>query len=164
MIFFEAIVLALSTPSRRVLSKYDLSSNNFLISVEIGWILSTRTSDNFCLNSEKFLPAKFSDSKPWGIITKKQTYTEESVGLIARFRNPYNPDYYILVVAGIRFIGTKAAVFALTRNTKQILNRFTGQKEFYSIVQGFDLSGDGKIDSIEVLEWKKLFYYVYWWL
>ena len=60
MIFFEAIILALSTPSRRILSKYDLSSNNFLISVEIGSILSTRTSDNFCLNSEKFLPVKFS--------------------------------------------------------------------------------------------------------
>jgi len=100
----------------------------------------------------EFLPAKFSDSKPWGIITKKQTYTEESVGVISRFRNPYNPDYYILVVAGIRFIGTKAAVFALTQNTRQVLYRFTGQKEFYSIVQGYDLSGDGKIDSIEVLE------------
>ena len=60
MIFFEAIMLALSTPSRRILSKYDLSSNNFLISVEIGSILSTSASDNFCLNSEKFLPEKFS--------------------------------------------------------------------------------------------------------
>jgi hypothetical protein len=41
---------------------------------------------------------------------------------------------------------------AFTHNTKQIVSRFSGQKEFYSVVQGFDLSGDGKIDSIEVLE------------
>jgi len=99
-----------------------------------------------------FLPAKFSDKKPWGIISNKKTYTEESVGLISRIPNPYNPEYFIMVIAGIRFIGTKAAVLALTRQTKQVIYRYSGQKEFYSIVQGFDLDADGRIDSIEVLE------------
>jgi DNA-binding transcriptional ArsR family regulator len=99
-----------------------------------------------------FLPAKFSDTKPWGIISKNKTYTEESVGMISRIPNPYNPDYSILVIAGIRFVGTKSAVLAFTRYTKQATYRFTGQKEFYSIVQGFDLDGDGRIDNIEVLE------------
>jgi len=32
------------------------------------------------------------------------------------------------------------------------LASYTGQKEFYAVVQGFDLDGDGKIDSVEVLE------------
>lgn len=99
-----------------------------------------------------FLPAKFSDKKPWGIVTKKQTYTEESTGMIARIPNPYNPEYFIMLIAGIRFIGTKAAVLGLTKFTKQVINRYTGQKEFYSIVQGFDMAGDGKIDNVEVLE------------
>jgi len=99
-----------------------------------------------------FLPAKFSDKKPWGIISKLKTYTEESVGLIAKIPNPYNPEYKILLLAGIRFIGTKSAVIAFTRFSKQVIHRYTGQKEFYSIVQGFDLEGDGKIDNIEVLE------------
>ena len=99
-----------------------------------------------------FLPAKFSDKKPWGIITKKTTYTEESIGVISRIPNPYNPEYFILLLAGIRFIGTKAAVFAFTRNYDLVVHRYTGQKEFFSIVQGFDLDGDGKIDNIEVLE------------
>ncbi|AJF61345.1 TPA: helix-turn-helix domain-containing protein [Candidatus Woesearchaeota archaeon] len=99
-----------------------------------------------------FLPAKFSDKKPWGIITKKATYTEESIGMISRLPNPYNPEYFVLVLSGIRFIGTKAAVFAFTRNTGQVIHRFTGQKEFHAIVQGFDLDGDGKIDSVEILE------------
>jgi DNA-binding transcriptional ArsR family regulator len=99
-----------------------------------------------------FLPAKFSDKKPWGIITKQKTYTEESVGMICRIKNPYNPEYHIMVIAGIRFIGTKAAVLAITRNTKQVIFRYTGQKEFYSVVQGFDLDGDGKIDGVEVME------------
>ena len=100
----------------------------------------------------EFLPTSFSDKKPWGIKTKLQSYTEESVGLIARIPNPYNPEYHILILAGIRFIGTKAAVFALTKHTKEVIHRYSGQKQFYAIVQGFDLDGDGKIDSIEVLE------------
>ncbi|MEM4398138.1 MAG: helix-turn-helix domain-containing protein [Candidatus Woesearchaeota archaeon] len=100
----------------------------------------------------EYLPAKFSDQKPWGIISKLKTYTDESIGLISKIQNPFNKDYFILVIAGIRFIGTKAAVMAFTKNTKQVIYRYTGQKEFYSIVQGFDIDGDGKIDSIEVLE------------
>ncbi|NTV22748.1 MAG: helix-turn-helix domain-containing protein [Nanoarchaeota archaeon] len=100
----------------------------------------------------EFLPAKFSDDKPWGIISKLKTYTEESVGMVCRFPNPFNPEKYIMVIAGIRFIGTKAAVLAITKHTKQVIYRFTGQKEFCAIVQGFDLDADGKIDSIEVLE------------
>jgi hypothetical protein len=99
-----------------------------------------------------FLPAKFSDNKPWGIISKTKEYTEESVGMICRIPNPYNPEYFILVLAGIRFLGTKAAVLAFFNNTREVIYRFTGQKEFYSIVQGYDLDGDGKIDSAEVME------------
>lgn len=99
-----------------------------------------------------FMPAKFSDNKPWGIITKKKTYTEESAGFICRMPNPYNPEYFILVLAGIRFIGTKAAVMAFTKSAKQVIYRYTGQKEFYSVVQAFDMDGDGKVDSVEVME------------
>lgn len=99
-----------------------------------------------------YLPAKFSDKKPWGIISKLKTYTEESTGLVCKIKNPFNPNYYIMVIAGIRFIGTKSAVMAFTKNTKEVLYRYTGQKEFYSVVQGYDLDGDGKIDSVEILE------------
>jgi DNA-binding transcriptional ArsR family regulator len=100
----------------------------------------------------EFIPASFSDKKPWGIKTKSQLYTEESVGLICKIPNPYNPDYSILIIAGIRFIGTKSAVLAITRYTDQIIDKYKNQKQFYAIVQGFDLDGDGKIDNIEVLE------------
>lgn len=98
-----------------------------------------------------FLPAKFSDSKPWGIVSR-DTYTDDSIGLVAKIPNPYNAELRILVVAGIRYSGTKAAVIALTRFTDQLLHRFSDQKEFFSIVQGFDLDGDGSIDSVEILE------------
>jgi DNA-binding transcriptional ArsR family regulator len=97
------------------------------------------------------LPAKFSDKKPWGVIGKN-TYTDDNVGLIARIPSPSSPEHSLLLIAGIRYSGTKAAVLALTRFHKLALSRFTGQKEFYCIVQGFDLDGDGKVDSVELLE------------
>ena len=54
--FFEAILSAFSVPSNRILSKYFFSLNNFLISVDIGLILSIITCDKFFLKSEKFFP------------------------------------------------------------------------------------------------------------
>ena len=35
-------------------------------------------------------------------------------GLIAKINNPYNHDKKILILAGVRTIGTKASVIALT--------------------------------------------------
>lgn len=105
-----------------------------------------------CQKINDFLPAKFSDKKPWGISSNGNNYTEDTTGLIARIPNPYNPDAKIMMIAGIRYIGTKAAVMALTKFTKKIIEDFHAQKEFYKIIQGFDMDGDGKIDSVEVLE------------
>lgn len=105
-----------------------------------------------CQKVNDFLPAKFSDKKPWGISSNGNNYTEDTAGLIARIPNPYNPDAKIIMIAGIRYIGTKAAVMALTKSTKKIIEDFHAQKEFFKIIQGFDMDGDGKIDSVEVLE------------
>jgi DNA-binding transcriptional ArsR family regulator len=99
-----------------------------------------------------FLPAKFSESEPWGIVTPKAVYNDDNVGIIANIPNPYHPNYRILAIAGIRYSGTKASILGLSRHSSMVLNRFSGQKEFYCIIQGFDLDGDGKVDSVEVLE------------
>jgi DNA-binding transcriptional ArsR family regulator len=116
------------------------------------FIVGGPVTNLICSKINDFLPAKFSDKKPWGIITRKKTYTEDSIGLIARIPNPYNHEFKLLIIAGIRFIGTKSAVMAFTRNINLVLNRFSEQEKFYCVVQGFDIDGDGKIDSIEVLE------------
>lgn len=94
----------------------------------------------------------FIEEKQWGIKSKKSLYTDDNCGLIARVQNPYNKDYWIMIIAGVRYSGTKAAVIGLTRKTQLVLSRFTDQKEFYAVIQGFDMDGDGKIDSVELLE------------
>jgi len=97
-------------------------------------------------------PTRFSDKKPWGLISKYDAYTDDSVGLIVRIPNPFNKDAWILAIAGIRFIGTKSAIMALTRNHDVLLKNFHNQNRFAKVVQGFDFDGDGKIDTVEVLE------------
>jgi len=79
-------------------------------------------------------------------------YWEDSIGLIARIRNPFNPERIIYIIAGIRSVGTKSAVIALTRHHNYILQNFDPSKDWYCVVRGFDMDGDGQIDSVEVLE------------
>ena len=55
-ILLDAILLAFSYPSKSIESKNLCSVNNLLISCDIGKIFSTKTCDNFSLNSEKFFP------------------------------------------------------------------------------------------------------------
>ena len=98
------------------------------------------------------LPVRFSDSKPWGLISKYDTYTDDTIGIVARLPNPFNKEKWIIAIAGIRFIGTKAAIMAFTRHTDKLLENFNNQKKFVKVVQGFDMDGDGKIDTCEILE------------
>ncbi len=111
-------------------------------------------TNTFVAEINDLLPIKFSDSRPWGIKSTRTSkeYTDDTIGIIAKIPNPFNTQNSIIVLAGIRFIGTKAAVLALTRHYPELLARYSGQKSWAAVVQGFDLDGDGKIDSIEILE------------
>ena len=57
-----------------------------------------------------------------------------------------------MILAGIRFNGTKSAVLALTRFPDKILEKYSGEENWSCVVKGIDFDGDGKIDSVEVLE------------
>jgi DNA-binding transcriptional ArsR family regulator len=89
-----------------------------------------------------------------GLTSKKtgRTYTSDVAGLIAKIINPWDSSKSIIVVAGNKAVGTKACVLALTNFWKKTLQRFDGQDTFAVVIQGFDLDGDGKVDSIEVNE------------
>lgn len=81
----------------------------------------------------------------------KNVYTEDSVGLIAKIRNPWNSEKSVIVLAGNKAVGTKACVIGLVKFWKQVLRSY-GEEPFATVIKGFDLDGDGKIDSVEVLE------------
>jgi DNA-binding transcriptional ArsR family regulator len=89
-----------------------------------------------------------------GLVSEKtrNVYTADTIGVIARITNPWNKEKKIIVLAGNKAVGTKACVLALAKFWKETLMNFEGQEEFATVIQGFDLDGDGKVDSIEVLE------------
>jgi DNA-binding transcriptional ArsR family regulator len=89
-----------------------------------------------------------------GLSSKKTSsvYTADSAGLIAKIVNPWDKTKSIVVLAGNKAVGTKACVLALTNFWKKTLQEYRGEDAFATVIQGFDLDGDGKVDSIEVLE------------
>jgi len=89
-----------------------------------------------------------------GLVSQKtqNVYTGDAVGVVARILNPWNKEKRIIVLAGNKAVGTKACVLALARFWKETLKNFKGENDFATVIQGFDLDGDGKVDSIEVIE------------
>ena len=79
-------------------------------------------------------------------------YTSDNIGLVAKIVNPWDRSKRIIVLAGNKAVGTKACVLALTNFWERTLRKYKGDETFAKVVQGFDLDGDGKVDSIEVLE------------
>jgi DNA-binding transcriptional ArsR family regulator len=81
-----------------------------------------------------------------------QVYTSDVSGLVAKIVNPWDSTKRIVILAGNKAVGTKACVLALTNFWKKTLQKYKGQDPFAVVIQGFDLDGDGKVDSIEVNE------------
>jgi DNA-binding Lrp family transcriptional regulator len=81
-----------------------------------------------------------------------RVYTADATGLIAKIVNPWDITKRIVVLAGNKAVGTKACVLALTNFWKKTLQEYRGEDPFATVIQGFDLDGDGKVDSIEVME------------
>ena len=89
-----------------------------------------------------------------GLVSRKTShvYMADVVGLVAKIVNPLDKTKRVIVLAGNKAVGTKACVLALTNFWKKTLKSYHGEDTFAAVIQGFDLDGDGKVDSIEVLE------------
>lgn len=81
-----------------------------------------------------------------------QVYTSDVSGLVAKIVNPWDSSKRIVVLAGNKAVGTKACVIALTNLWQKTLEKYKGADTFAVVIVGFDLDGDGKVDSIEVRE------------
>ncbi|MDY6766205.1 MAG: helix-turn-helix domain-containing protein [Candidatus Nanohaloarchaea archaeon] len=102
------------------------------------------------------LPVKFeTENFPFRKLVSEATgdvYDDDAHGFIARAPNPDDPGSYVLVLAGVRLKGTRAAVMALTEQHDRVLADYDGEDKWGAVVQGRDMDGDGAIDDIEVLE------------
>lgn len=100
----------------------------------------------------KHLPIRFNEQNYWaGLIDAQgRVFNSDSDGLIAKIPNPYDEKKSVIVLAGLRHIGTKSAVIAVTNFAKEILKSYNGERVWATVIRGFDLNGDGKVDSVEV--------------
>lgn len=90
------------------------------------------------------LPVKFDSKK--NIQSRKKTHKGDDCGFIAKTDNPFDSGRKILVIAGKRYSGTKAAVLAFMKYFNDV------EKRNYLIVEGLDNDGDGEIDDVKILE------------
>jgi len=89
-----------------------------------------------------------------GLVSQKTgvVYTADVAGLVAKIPNPWDSSKQIIVLAGNKEVGTKACVLALTNFWRKTLQAYRNNGVFAAVIQGYDLDGDGKVDSIEVSE------------
>jgi DNA-binding transcriptional ArsR family regulator len=114
----------------------------------LGGVLTNTVTKRF----NEYFPVKFSgESFPYReISTPESTFSEENIGVITKTEHPENPDKSVFMVAGVRNKGTKAAVYAF-KNLETIIEDYR-EGEFYAVVRGLDLDGDGEVDSFETVE------------
>jgi DNA-binding transcriptional ArsR family regulator len=102
----------------------------------------------------KSLPVNF-DLANKNIVSRisNNVYRDDQFGSINLVENPWNRAKKILVFAGKRFPGTRAAILAFMNDPEKILrgNRFDKSK-VSRVVRGYDIGGDGIIDSAEIME------------
>ena len=130
----------------------ELDSNNLIV---IGGPGTNIVTSEF----NKYLPIKFNEENYWAGLTDKsgKIYHLDNIGIIAKIRNPFNEDKNIILIAGVRSIGTKSAVIAFSNFNKKTFSDYKGEEKGWSaIVQGYDMDSDGKIDYVDVEKIEKV--------
>ncbi|MBI4052852.1 MAG: S-layer protein [Candidatus Diapherotrites archaeon] len=113
-------------------------------------------TNKICQEINDRLPVKFVQSNgPWGIESSasEKTYTEDATGIIVKAPHPFFGDKRILLIAGNRNAGTKAAVVAMAKSVEKIAKpNLFNERIHAKVVEGLDLDGDGQIDAAEIKE------------
>lgn len=126
----------------------ELKKNNLII---IGGPVVNRVMGQ--INSK--LPIRFEEKEQWAIKSKfsNTSYPTDEAGLIVKTKSPFNSEKSILVVAGKRYSGTRAAIVAFLKHFKDIkAGNVRNKKVFAKVVEGVDLDSDGIIDDAEIRE------------
>jgi len=89
-----------------------------------------------------------------GLVSRRTSriYTTDLAGVVAKIVNPWDITKRVIVLAGNKAVGTKACVLAVSNFWNKTLQNYSGKEPFATVIQGLDLDGDGKVDSIEAPE------------
>ncbi len=99
------------------------------------------------------LPIRFNKQKNVVSNLSKKTYTSDETGIIVKARNPFHKEKHILVIAGKRYSGTRAAILAFTRHFGDVQKGNKYKKSLEAkVVEGVDTNYDGVVDDVKILE------------
>jgi len=106
------------------------------------------------LDMNEHLKVRFEWQDAWRIKSAAtgRIYSEELTALIAKVPNPWREGKEILLLWGLHYGGTLAAILGVTQFGERVLADYDGGDEFYRVVLGLDRDGDGRLDDVEVLE------------
>ena len=122
----------------------DLLNNLILIGGPIVNKVTAKVNDK--------LPIRFENGNIYSSVSK-ETYPQDECGIIVKAKNPLNKDKSVLVVAGKRFSGTRAAIIAFLKNFDRIREgNLRDQSVKAHVVEGIDLDSDSIIDDVEFRE------------
>ncbi len=98
------------------------------------------------------LPIRFRQGGFWGSIVDDagRSYGSELDCVVAKVRNPWNPDSTCIVAAGLTGAGTKAAIIGIC-NFPDVLFQKYRSGNYAALLKGIDKDGDGKVDSVDLL-------------
>lgn len=103
----------------------------------------------------QYFPVHFDqETFPYRRLVSEQTgeeYDDDAIGVIAKTRNPEDPDSAVLMVAGVRNTGTLSAIKAF-RSPERIFEDYEGEDTWARVVRGRDMDGDGRIDDVQLVE------------
>ncbi|MBI4895023.1 MAG: S-layer protein [Candidatus Aenigmarchaeota archaeon] len=92
------------------------------------------------------MPIRFDSKKNIYSLFTKKTYRSDDCGIIVKIQNPFDKTKSILLIAGKRHSGTKAAILSLINKFDEISKKNT------RVVEGLDQNGDGIVDDVKILE------------
>ncbi|MBI2632072.1 helix-turn-helix domain-containing protein [Candidatus Pacearchaeota archaeon] len=122
----------------------DIENNSLIL---IGGPIVNKVTEVF----NKNFPIYYEENKKgFYSLKSKKSYIDESLGIISKCTNPYNKEKYLLLVAGVRNWGTKAAIIAFLKHFEEFEKN--NMDNFGMIVRGLDLDSDGLVDDVEILE------------
>lgn len=97
-----------------------------------------------------YLPIKFEKEDGWGLKDRDGVHTRDYEGVVEKIKNPFDKSKDIILLSGIRHIGTFSSILASTKFSKMTFKGYSNEPTWSALVRGYDIDGDGEIDSIEI--------------
>ncbi|MFT4243859.1 MAG: hypothetical protein ACMXYB_00190 [Candidatus Woesearchaeota archaeon] len=128
------------------ITEQDLKENN-IISIG-GFIVNSITEK---LNKKS--PIVMTKEKTVISSISNKVYNDTNIGVVSKFKNPYNKRKEVLIISGIGIKGTQTGVLSFLHHFEQIERGNTTNDKFKcNVFQGKDYYSRGEISKIDVLE------------